>query len=428
MKSVPVRFFLIIAAALFPVLFSSCTFDSPSDPTEFSTKPVNPSPSNNSTNQSISLKLSWDAYNATRFDVYLDTQNPPEHIAANNITARSFDVTFLTANTKYFWKVVAKNSTGEVTSDIWSFTTGTSINPGETGQILIKYKMGTEKPNFVNMIFQVVGYDGIGIGGLNKTDFELTEDNQPVSVSESDYVINQKADVFDTLRVVLMLDNSTSLAPNIEQVRATASKFVHDLVNTTVDGKKLNVEVSIYTFSEQVIKLCDFLKDKDRLFGVVWDNYALGKASTNLYGAVITGASKWTDVMTTDKIRQGILIVFTDGSDTQGSRTLADALTSVYNKKVFTVGLGNEIEPQILERLGTAGYFQMNDINELESKFQNVQKEILDYINSFYVMKYSSPKRGNFDHLLRLRIKNNPNSGAASYIEGYYNSYGFYSN
>lgn len=428
MKSAPVRFLAFILVALFSVLFTACTFNSPSDPTEFSTKPVNPSPQNNSTNQSISLRLSWDAFNATRYDVYLDTQNPPQTLVANNITSRSYDATILSSNTKYFWKVVAKNATGEVAGDVWNFTTGTSINPGETGQILIKYKMGTERPNFVNMIFQVVGYDGIGIGGLTKADFDLTEDNMPVSVSESDYVINRKADVFDTLRVVLMLDNSTSLAPNIQQIRATASKFVHDLVNTTVDGKKLNVEVSIYTFSEQVTKLCDFLKDKDRLFGVVWDNYALGKASTNLYGAVITGASKWTDVMTTDKIRQGVMIVFTDGSDTQGSRTLADALTAITNKKVFTVGLGNEIEPPILERIGTAGYYQINDISELESKFQDVQKQILDYINSFYVMKYSSPKRGNFDHLLRLKIKNNPNTGMASYIEGYYNSYGFYSN
>jgi hypothetical protein len=132
--------------------------------------------------------------------------------------------------------------------------------------------------------------------------------------------------------------------------------------------------------------------------------------------------------MTTDKIRQGLLILFTDGSDTQGSHSLGDAMAAVYNKKVITVGLGNDIDPEILSRLGTAGYFQINDINDINSKFQDVQRSILDYVNSFYVMKYQSPKRGNFDHLLRLMIKNNQNTGAASYIEGFYNSYGFYSN
>lgn len=413
---------------LISLYISGCSFDSPNDSTQVTVKPVNPSPANNATNQGMSLQLTWESVNALKYDVYLDTQNPPVAKIASDITSKSYNVAYLSANTRYYWKVAAKNDAGATESDVWSFTTGTSITPGTSGEILLLKNTTTEKPCYVNMIYQVVGYDGKGIGGLVKDDFELLEDGLPVSASESDILINQKGDVFDTLKVVVMLDNSTSLAANIEQIRGAASKLVHDLVNNTINGAKINVQVSIYTFSESVVKLCDFLTDKDRLYGVVWDNYALGKASTNLYGAVITGASKWTDVMTTDKIRQGILILFTDGSDTQGSRTFGDALAAVYNKKVFTVGLGNDIDPNVLERFGTAGYFQISDINQLSSKFQEVQTEILDYVNSFYLLKYKSPKRGNFDHMLKLMIKTNQNTGTGSYIEGYYNSYGFSSN
>jgi hypothetical protein len=334
----------------------------------------------------------------------------------------------LTAQTRYYWKVVSKFDSGPVDGDVWSFTTGSTINPSLDGQVLIKHRSETEKPSYVNLIYQVLGYDGKGVGSFVKDDFLLLEDDLPVFVSESDIIVNKKTNLFDTLRVVLMLDNSTSLEPNIEQIRIAASDLAASLVNTTIDGQKLNVEVSVYTFSDKVAKLTDFSKDKDHLYSVVWGNYALGKSSTDLYGAVVTGASKWKDAFTTDKIRQGIMILFTDGTDTQGSRSFGDALSAVYNKKVFTVGLGNDIDPYILGRIGTAGYFQVTDISQLKGKFDEVQKEILNYVNSFYFLKYKSPKRGNVDHKLKLSIKNNINTGAASYIEAIYNSFGFTSN
>lgn len=428
MKSGLIRFSGIISLIGALLFVNSCSFDSNGGSVQITSKPVNPTPADKSINQSIALQLTWDAVNANKFDVYLDTQNPPQRLYANNITSRSVDAVYLSTNTTYYWKVISRIDTGPVESDVWSFTTGSSVNPGQSGSVMIKHRLETQRPSYVNMIYQVLGYNGRGIGTYVKDDFELLEDDAPVWASESNLTINKKTDVFDTLKVVLMLDNSTSLASNIEQIRQAATMLAYNLVTTTIDGKKLNVQVAVYTFSEKVEKLTDFISDKDRLYGVIWDNYKLGKASTDLYGAVITGASKWTDVLTTDKIRKGIMIVFTDGTDTQGSRSYGEALTAVYNKKVFTIGLGNDIDPYVLERLGSSGYFYISDINQLSSKFNDVQQEIVDYINSFYVLKYNSPKRGNFDHKLKLSIKNNPNTGAASFIEGYYNSFGFSSN
>lgn len=428
MKSSPAQIYYMMISLLLSFMLSSCSLDSENNPVQITSKPNNPSPAVNSTNQGRTIILSWDATNATSFDVYLDTQNPPQSLYAANITTKSVEALLLNANTTYYWKVVSKLDTGNLESDVWNFTTGSSIVSTEAGNILIRKSISTEKPCYVNMIFQVVGYDGLSTTTLSKDDFQLFDDDSPVSASESDLVINKKTDVFDTLHVVVMLDNSTSLTANIEQIRNAASELVYNLANATIDGVKLNVQVAIYTFSEKVVRLTDYITDKDRLYGVVYDNYKLGQATTNLYGAVITGASRWTDVMTSDKIRQGVMIVFTDGSDTQGSSTFGDALTAVTDKRVFTVGLGNEIDSYILGRLGTAGSFAISDVSQLQSKFQAVQKEILEYINSFYLLKYKSPKRGGFDHKLRLNIKNNQNTGTGSYIEGYYNSSGFSSN
>jgi hypothetical protein len=427
MKSAGCKYLGIICVSFICLMAAACSFDSTSNPIEITSKPKNPNPPNNATSQGMSLTISWEADNAAKFDVYLDTNNPPQHLYESDNTSKSVNL-MLTAQTKYYWRVVSKFNTSSVEGDVWSFTTGNNINPGMEGQVLIRHSAVAEKPSTVNLIFQVLNYDGSGVGNLVKDNFTFLEDEQPIFASESDLVINKKTDVFDTLHVVLMLDNSTSLAPNIEQIRLAASLLAYNLVNTTIDGKKLNVDVSVYTFSEKVTKLCDFLKDKDRLYGVVWDNYALGQASTDLYGAVVTGTSKWKDLFSADKVRQGVMILFTDGTDTQGSRSFGEALSAVNNKKVFAVGLGNDIDPYVLERIGTAGYFPVTDITQLRDKFDEVQRKLIDYINSFYVLKYVSPKRGNFDHVLKLSIKNNLNTGAASYIEFIYNSFGFYSN
>jgi len=121
------------------------------------------------------------------------------------------------------------------------------------------------------------------------------------------------------------------------------------------------------------------------------------------------------------------MIVFTDGRDTQGSNTLAEALNAIHNKVVFTIGLGSEIQPEVLQAIGTAGYYSISNIDELKAQFDNIQKSIISYANSFYLLTYKSPKRGNNIHSLTIRIKNNPYTGDYSEVRGTFNSNNFYS-
>ncbi len=90
------------------------------------------SPASGATNQSVTPTLSWSAStNATSYDLYLGTTNPPA-IYAQNLAATSYTVsTALGAGTAYYWKVVAKNSAGSApASAIWPFTTASSGGGG----------------------------------------------------------------------------------------------------------------------------------------------------------------------------------------------------------------------------------------------------------------------------------------------------------
>ncbi len=89
--------------------------------------PVNPSPAHGETGVPVAPALSWSpAAGASSYDVYLGTAaNPP---LVGNTATTSFAAGTLAANTVYFWRVVAKNTTGPTSSATWSFTT-TSAGP-----------------------------------------------------------------------------------------------------------------------------------------------------------------------------------------------------------------------------------------------------------------------------------------------------------
>ncbi|MGA3287179.1 MAG: SUMF1/EgtB/PvdO family nonheme iron enzyme [Bacteroidota bacterium] len=90
--------------------------------------PSNPNPSNGATGVLFSLTLSWSCSDpdsdALTYDVYFDTSSNPTTAIATNQTTASISRNGLTTSTTYYWKIVAKDSKGAVTTGtVWSFTT-----------------------------------------------------------------------------------------------------------------------------------------------------------------------------------------------------------------------------------------------------------------------------------------------------------------
>ena len=404
------------------VSLSRCSFDkpAPTQPTATQTNktvPYSPQPGDNAVDQSLSLTLFWDADSTAKFDVYLDTQNPPQTVLGGDLTSTSVLAPSLNYNTIYYWKVTAKYDDGStLTGPIWRFTTVNNTTNTENGYALFLDSIQTSPPSYVNAMFHVTDLYGQGTTHLTADSFEVYEDSEPLTLSESELQIKRYDAVPYTIKTVLMLDNSTSLQNDIDQIRSAATAFINSLMP--------NQEVAVYKFSENIEMLTDFTSDKNVLYNAL-QQYTLGNASTNLYGAAVEGTSLWEDIFSVDEIVQGSLILFTDGKDTQGSTSLAEAMNAVRSKSVFTIGLGNEIQPEILEELGTAGYYSISDASQLTEKLYDIQNHITGIANSFYFLSYKSPKRGNFNHILTIKIKNNPHKGDNSFITGTFNSSGF---
>lgn len=402
--------FLVLTASMLVV---SCTFDD--TPTEVipgnTSTPHNPSPSSGASDQQLVLTLSWDATDVDSFDVYFESSNPPELYASNH-QSKSITIGGLDYNKTYYWRIESKPS--GLQSGIWNFTTK-SRSTSSDGYVLVDHSFQTESPSIIKLLFQVLDLDGNGVDDLNINNLQVLEDGEPISPAESNLQITKRTENNYVLRTVLMLDNSTSLGSNIADIRSAALEFV--------SNKAPNQEIAIYEFSEDANMLVDFTSNISELNNAIL-NFNEGFPTTNLYGAVVEGAEQWDDEIGLDNIVQGSMIVFTDGEDTQGSHTLNEALNAIEGKQVYTVGLGTELDTDVLNLIGTSGFYSIGEIDELSQTFLTIEEEIKMFANSFYWLQYTSPKRGNSDHTLRVGVIGNPNQ---SYITGEFNSAGFFS-
>ena len=292
-------------------------------------------------------------------------------------------------------------------------TTNKNYQLGFTQFLRLSFQhIETETPCFVNIMFLVTDANHIGVDNLTTESFIVKEDNQPVSPAETFMHINKISSIPYQMKTVLLLDNSASVAPNLEKIKTAAINFVNNIVNKQ--------EVAILVFSDETTLLIDFTDDVNDLVAAI-NSIQPGLPSTDLYGSIIEAVSMWNDYYSIDLTQQGFLVALTDGDDTQGSHTLNQALDAIGNKRVYMIGLGNDINPNALEQLANPGpFYNPNQADELIEIFNDIHNDIVKYANSFYWINYMSPKRVGSPSL-KLEVNNNTNSGNDSYIlSGFY--------
>ena len=319
--------------------------------------------------------------------------------------------------------VVTDDTTTEDTDDTDDTLTG-SYTLEQFGEVT------TELPSYVNIMFQVKNTDGDPITSFTTDVFEVEENGNSVSPTESAMRIRKQDEIPYSLYTVLMLDNSISVGENIEEIKSAAIELIKtadDPEESERDGNTGNQQFLVYTFSDSYEKITpSFTNDVSELTTAI-NEIIPGYNSTNLYGSIVEGVSNWNDSYSTSDITQGFLVLLTDGSDTQASSTFSEAESAIGDKKVITVGVGDEVEPTILEDLATSGFYEMNDYSQLADQFISIQTNMEAYANSFYWLDYLSPVRGDKQHELTLSVKNNSNSYSDAEISSSFNSANFYS-
>jgi len=146
-------------------------------------------PVNNSNNQPVSLTLSWNASSgAASYNLQVSTSNSFTTIFYNQsgIAGTSRQISGLSNNTKYYWRVSGTNNNGSSNwSSVWSFTTAglppavpTLISPGDGGTdvpfpVTFSWNASTGAQDYTlqvstSVTFTNIFYNQSGITGTNR--------------------------------------------------------------------------------------------------------------------------------------------------------------------------------------------------------------------------------------------------------------------
>jgi hypothetical protein len=299
-----------------------------------------------------------------------------------------------------------------------------------------------EAPSYVNAVFSLSDRAGNGVNlpveifDRSTGPFVVTEEGRPISAFESFADIEKLDEVPSRVNTVLLLDTSVSLRREFPQIQEAAKALVDQIFE--------NQFMAVCRFSSSAPKLVQgFTQDKDDLKAAIDAMSFDLTSSTNLVGSAYDlllspddegldppdglDSARWSETFSLSGIETGFLVVFTDGSDFSGLRTDSElfALREAESKAVFTVGLGDEPDPEFMEAFGNAGSYNGLAIEELEDTFLDIQQRIFNTANSFYWLNYASPRRVDGENTLSLAFNGNQNPGPDNTLNTTFNSGGF---
>ncbi len=266
-------------------------------------------------------------------------------------------------------------------------------------------------PAKVSVFFKVETKDGVPIAGMTDQNFVIYENDKRISEDEAARQISPRAQLF-AYSTLLILDLSASVTnSNLPRLKEASKQFINAVMSSGNDGAA-QIGVSWFDGEDKLHELMDFTSSRDSLLAAIdgitpdisQDN------STDLNGAVIKGVNRIEDIFfeyqNDDVSYAASVVVFTDGTD-QAARYSQEQATNAVNSAdpnitFYSIGLGNEIDVDVLQLIGKNGFEFAENTDQLIATFDKIAGRISDDANSYYLFEYCSPKR-NGEHTVTIQ-------------------------
>ena len=253
------------------------------------------------------------------------------------------------------------------------------------------FRSGTE---IVDLYVTVTDENGRLVPNLTQEDFAIFDNRQPqdIVVFENDV---------RPITVVVMLDTSGSMTPSLDLLKAGAEQF---LIRMLPDDRG-----RVGAFNDKIqIAPPEFTGDRDLLIDEL-GTLDFGNP-TRLYDAVESSLTALHGIE-----GRRVILVFTDGDDTNSDVGWRDVLERVVAEEVMIYAIGLESrffngvrsvrsEPdrnlrRLAEETG-GGYFELHETDELGPTFTRVAREL----HSQYVIGFIPTERDGRVHELRVLL------------------------
>ena len=299
---------------------------------------------------------------------------------------------------------------------------------GESDLVLSIQEQYTTLPGKVSILFKVSDIDGNPVSGLTANQFTIYEQGRnddcfnTISASESLARISPNSQIFNS-NTILVLDLSNSvLSSSLDELKTASISFVDNVMPTEANE---SFKMAIYWFDGEdgLHPLNELTSSKEELIVAINSitEDISDDPSTDLYGAVIESTQIAEDLLNesikNDVIGAASVVIFTDGTDQASRYTEAAALKKVEdahgNISFFTIGLGSEIDTEVLTDIGKTFSVFAGNAEELENTFNDISQRVSERANSFYLFEYCSPKRdGSGENNLAIRVIDGSRQGA----------------
>lgn len=302
------------------------------------------------------------------------------------------------------------------------------LNFGDNELVLSIQDQFTTLPGKVSILFRVSDNLENPIPNLTADQFTIFEQGRnddcfnTISSSESLARISPNSQVFNN-NTLLVLDLSNSvLQSSLDELKTASSSFVSNVM-PAIETTSFRMAIYWFDGEDELHLLNPLTSSVSELTAAIEsiDENISNDPSTDLYGAVIKSTAIAEDLLASnndnDLINAASIVLFTDGTDQASRFTEESALDAVNdadrNISFFTIGLGAEIDSQILEEIGKTASVVANDVQELETTFNQISARVSNQANSFYLFEYCSPKRdGSGDNNLVIQVTSGTQQGA----------------
>lgn len=249
----------------------------------------------------------------------------------------------------------------------------------------------------------VLDMGGNSISGLTETNFLVKEDGvRELPITVSPYGGQSK------VNVAMALDYSGSMSNQaIADMEAAAHTFVN-LMEPIDEG-------AIFKFSSYVQKMIGFTVDKNALHNAINANFPGAGYATALYDAIFNAV--------TEAIGQSgrkAVLALTDGYDNNSSHSIDQTIAQAnqFSTPVFTIGLGSNIDENVLRRIATetgGEYYRAPTSSDLQAIYQKIS----EYLRNQYLVTYATHNPVHDGRWRHVYIEANYLSAVGSDTAGY---------
>ncbi|MBT8222380.1 MAG: VWA domain-containing protein [Eudoraea sp.] len=302
------------------------------------------------------------------------------------------------------------------------------LDLGENQLILSIQEQFTSLPGKVSILFKVSDTGGSPVSGLQASQFTIYEQGRnddcfnTISASESFARISPNSQVFRN-NTLLVLDLSNSVLSNsLEELKTASISFIENVMPPT-PSNSFNMAIYWFDGEDELHLLNPLSASKEELIAAV-NGISQGISndpSTDLYGAVIKSTELAEELLaqsiSENTIGAASVVLFTDGTDQASRYSETAALNKVEradpNISFFTIGLGAEIDTEVLGDIGKTFSVFASNKEDLETTFNDISLRVSQQANSFYLFEYCSPKRdGSGENNLAIQVVDDSRQGA----------------